>query len=729
MLFGRAGHHSSNKDKKLFKVSALHYSVMIALSSMAAIPAHAQQSDEGFNIPQVTVTAERRETKIEKTPVAVSVVAKEDLIKPGVLLFNDLSGQIPGFVAPVPTPGTLFIRGIGTSSPTYYPAVALYVDDVYIPRIRANKLYASFSDVERIEVLRGPQGTLYGQNSSGGAFKLVSRDPTDEVSGFVSGSVGNYGALGARAYVTGAINPGVLSASVAYTREKDDGYTKNPVLGRNTNSVDVEQIRAKFKYTPSDDFEALFSIDATHDGSSNGDYSPLNYGARDPRISYEERRPESDVDIWGTSLRLTKKIDARHTLKSITAYRGFKEGYAPNLSDGVPTDESGFILGLDQTQLSQEVQLLADYGRLNYTVGAVVFKENFKVNRPGWARGTTPGAGITYSGTGSEVDNFNVGVFGQANYQLTDKLGLTAGLRFNRFSQDFNAFGYSSNIQNQNTGILWATDKKKYDSEAWTPKLGFNYKWNDDVFSYVSVTRGEKDGGYNPVSARQSIAEVPVDPEKVTSYEIGTKTSAFGGRLKTSTALFYNRYKDYHAIIGNPIINGVLYSGSVTANAGSATTYGAEFEATIFPTRQLEWNVSAALLHAKFDEFANPTGASGSDYKGNTLPFSPSFTFGTRVAYTIPLKDVGTIRLNASARYLSKVFTTVDNAAETTTPKQTYVNLGGNYTTQDGKWNTSLEIANLFDKTYALNFVNTSIAQSARYNAPRTIRLAIRRDF
>ncbi|MFL9927244.1 TonB-dependent receptor [Herbaspirillum lusitanum] len=709
-------------------MSLLTWGALSALYGLSFAPAFAQSAPDAsgsFTVPEVKVTAERRETDIQKTAVAVSVVNKEDIVKPGILLFNDLSGQVPGFVAPVPTPGTLYIRGIGTSSPTYYPAVALYVDDVYIPRIRANKLYASFADVERIEVLRGPQGTLYGQNSSAGAFKLVSKDPVDERSGWVSVSAGNYGALGVKGYATGAINPGILSASVAYTHEQDDGYTKNPTLGRNTNSVSVDQLRAKFRLTPSPGLEAILSIDGTHDGSSNGDYSPINYRGGDPRTSYEEKRPEGNVNIWGTSLRINKNLDDKLTLKSITAYRGFREMYAPNLSDGLPTATSGFILGLDQHQFSQEFQLLADYGRFNYTLGAVLFNEHFSVDRPQWTNSV-------YSGTGSVVDNQSYGVFAQGNYKLTEKLGVTAGLRFNHFDQTYSAFGYSSNVNYDHVRTVWSTNGDlKTTSTAWTPKLGIDYQWNPDLFSYASVTRGQKDGGYNPVAASLQIAQVPVSPEKVTSYEIGTKASSFGGRLKTNVALFYNQFDGYQAAVANPVVNGVPIFASVTVNAGKATTYGAELEASVYPSSRLEFNFSAAVLHAEFDEFSNPTGAANTDYKGKTLPFSPKLTLGTRIAYKIPLQDAGTIRLNASARYLSQIYTAVDNAGATTTPAQTYVNLGGSYTSQDAAWTTSLEVTNLFDRTYPLNFVSTPSVNvySARYNAPRTIRLALRRDF
>ena len=700
----------------------LHAALLLALAPAAAL---AQQADDNYAIPQVTVTAERRETNIQKTAVAVSVVAKDDVIKPGILLFNDLSGQIPGFVAPVPTPGTLFIRGIGTSSPTYYPAVALYVDDVYVPRIRANKLYASFADVERIEVLRGPQGTLYGQNSSAGAFKLVSRTPEQERSGWISASAGNYHALGVKGYATGAIAPGLLSASIAYTHEQDQGYTKNPTIGRNTNSVGVDQARLQIRLTPHAGLDATLAIDATHDGSSNGDYSPLNYGNGDPRTSYEEKRPEANVNIWGASLRVNQKLNDQLTLKSITAYRGFREGYAPNLSDGIPTATSGFILGLDQHQVSQELQLLGDYGRFNYTLGAVYFKEHFAVDRPQWTN-------AVYSGTASSVDNESAGVFGQGTYQLTDRIGITAGLRFNRFEQTYSALGYTSNIDYEHLATRWSTNGDlETSTNTWTPKLGLNYQWNPDVFSYASVTRGSKDGGYNPVAAALSIAQVPVAAEKVTSYEIGTKTSHFGGKLKTSTALFYSKFDGYQAAVANPIVNGVPIYASVTVNAGKATSYGAEFEASLFPTRYLRLKFSAALLHAEFDEFANPTGAANTDYKGKTLPFSPKAALGGRVSYTIPVPDAGNVVLNASARHLTKTFTAVDNADATTTPRQTFVNAGGSYTTLDGKWTTSLDVNNLLDKTYPLNFVSTPSLNvySARYNPPRTVRLAVRRDF
>ncbi|MGI4813805.1 MAG: TonB-dependent receptor [Janthinobacterium lividum] len=705
-----------------------------ASSSAATVPATvgtasgtaATSTAGGATLPEVKVTAERRVTSLKRTPVSVGVLGRNFFTTGGTPLPADLNGATASLVAGGPSQrsagsGGIYIRGIGTASPTYSSAVALYVDDVYIPRSIGNGLYMAYPDIERVEILRGPQGTLYGENSSAGARKVISRDPTDN-SAWVQATAGSYGAVGVKGYVSRVVVPDMLYFGIAYGRYRDDGYTYDPVLRRQVDATNTELFRGKIRFTPTKDFEALFTYDITRDRSDSYSYIAPNYPGSGIRTTYENTDPAIDRDLAGMSLRLTEKIDDHLTVKSITAHRWISDGKYPLTQDGVPTDLYGWLLNIDQHQTSQEFQLAGDYGPLQFTSGVVWFGESFSSFRPSWTNNV-------YKGIQSNVYNRSAAIYTQAHYQFTPKLGITAGVRYNRDSQTYNNTGFNSNASLVPLARTFATGDLYQNVNSWTPKIGIDYQWTPDLFSYASITKGEKSGGYNPVAATLAISQVPVAPEKVLTYEVGNKITAWGGRAQLNTALFYNDFENYQAAIGNAIINGQLINGSVTVNAGKAQTYGAEFELTTRPFYGLDWNAWLTLEQADFRQFVNPTGAAGANYVGNQLPFASHIIAGTRVQYTLPLHLPGVARVNATARFLSHTY--LDIANQQPLGAQTYVDLGSSYTAPGGQWTATFEIHNLLNRVYSLGEnVNAAIGLNAyNYSPPRTFLVSLRHDF
>ncbi|MGF6976082.1 iron complex outermembrane receptor protein [Paraburkholderia sp. JPY465] len=683
-----------------------------------------QPQQQTATLPQVTVSAERRETKLQRTPVAVAVIGSSDIEKKSMSLLRDLAGQVPGLVLPQPFSPSLqylYIRGIGTAAPTLNGAAGLYIDDVYIPRIINSGIFG-LPDVERIEVLRGPQGTLYGQNTSAGAIKIVSRDPGDETTAWVATSVGSYGMFEAKGYASAPIKEGLLSASVAYAHNQTNGTVYNPALGHHVNAVHTDLGRVKFHLTPGDGWDAVLAIDGIRDRSDNGSYTRTNVPGWSERTTYDPRSLTTHTDGGGVTLHVSKVIDSHLTFKSITAYRGFTDKPDPWSYDGYPGNLYGWQLNLQEHQISQEFQLLGNYGRWTFTGGVAASREQFWVDRPNYTNNV-------YSGISSQTNVSNLGAYAQARYAITPALGVTAGIRYNVENDAYSWQAYKSNAAFEHLAQTASLNNLGQRTTAVTPKFGIDYQLTPNAFTYASITKGEKAGGYNPVAGALAVAQIPVDPEKVTAYEVGFKNSWLGGRAQTNLALFYNDYKDLQSAVQNPIVNGQVVNGAVTVNAGKAHTYGVEFDGKLQVTRDLRWGVTATALHASFIQFANPTGNPNADYAGNRLPNTPTLTLGTTVNYHVPVRIPGRLTADASVYYESYSFT--DNGNTLKIPSHTDVDLDLVYQFPGRHWSVTFLARNLLNRVYPVSIASVPSYQiyGIAYNQPRTFTASLRYDF
>lgn len=318
-----------------------HRPLALALASVLTLFAGSVVADDeplakkekDAKLETVIVTAERRTSDVQKTAVAVSAVGAQQLQDRGVHTLGDLVGQAAGLTLPsgfsTPTQQYVFIRGIGSSRPAGNPSVGIYVDDVYLPRQFANS-YVNLPDIEQVEVLRGPQGTLYGQNTSAGAIKVISRDPSESLTGSVDVRAGNLGTVESQAYVSGALVPGTLKASLALAKRESDGYYRNKTRGSDVNGYDTTQGRLKLLFTPSDDLRFDFAIDEAYDHSDNTVTTPTGSRPRDTLAAWDT---ETDQKSGGLSLKITKDLNENLALKSITAWR--------RIDDTQPWDTDG----------------------------------------------------------------------------------------------------------------------------------------------------------------------------------------------------------------------------------------------------------------------------------------------------------------------------------------------------------------------------------------------------
>jgi iron complex outermembrane receptor protein len=700
-----------------------------AVALTATFLAHPARADDAVPIEdrfdEVIVTAERRTTTLQNTPIAITVVGGGDLRDRRLQVLRDLSGEVPSLF----TPGmhqnmqSIFIRGIGTSDPGTYQSVGIYVDDVFIPRQFGNGLF-DLPDIERVEVLRGPQGTLYGQNTSAGAIRFISREPGNNFVGSFDFGVGSLAAIEAHGYLAGPLVQDKVSASVAYTHRERDGYTYNATLGKDVDALATDQARIKLRFTPTDRLDITLSVDATRERSDNADYVSLSYPGSNPRRTYNNRDQSLVRDSGGASLRVSYKLDDQLTLRSITSVRGFHDDPSPWDQDGTPAEINGWNQYIEERAYSQEFQLLGHTERFDFTLGASYFRERLDFDRV-----TVQNA--KYTEIDSRLRDHNAGLYGQGTYKVTDELSLTAGLRYNYDSQRFSNASYNTTAAEVRTGQIYQIQGLHKNWNSLTPKLSLDYRWSPDLMTYVSWTQGQKAGGYNRGASTALIAGVPVQPEDVTAYEVGAKVRAFDGRLQASLALFYNDFQNYQSSVTNPRVDGVPITGNVVVNAASAHTYGAEFEAAARPFRGAEVKLSVAYLQTAFDSFANPTGAANTNYAGHLLPSAPKWSISPQATYTLPSLGLpGTLQLRGRLRYVTSTYSDVANTAITKLSATTTTDLGASYVPDVERWSLSLSVTNVFDRTFRVtgNYNPTVGYWTAGYNQPRLAIVSLRYD-
>ncbi|THF62720.1 TonB-dependent receptor [Pseudothauera rhizosphaerae] len=707
-------------------------------AGLLALPAlaHAQGTSAGDEAREelevVTITAERRETELQKTPLSVGAISQAELEKSGFNHLFDIEKNVAGvtfYKGASNQQSNIIIRGVGTLNMGYTSAVGVYVDDV--PLIRAGAAGQwDLPDVERIEVLRGPQGTLYGQNSSAGAVRIISIDPTDEKVGWVSAGVGNHETYETRGYFAGPLKEGVLAASLAFSHREHEGFGKNRTTGDEVYSADVTQARVKFRLTPSDDLDAVLSIDSLLDKSDNGTKSPVNWGAREPRDTYSLMDLDGRLERNGLNLRITKELNDHTSLRSITGWRHWMHDPSRMEHGGLPRVSQDADQTWRQRIFYQEFQLLGDLSeQLSYTTGLVFSREY--LHNDNISKTSTDGVTINRSRRITVFDTDDHALYGQIDYRFDDQWTLTAGARYWYSEQEYDAYAWRLDANLDPITQTVGVEGLKKRSEGVTPRLTLGYQWTPDVFVYGSYTEGAKFGGHNRSAGTPQTATVAAEPEEVSAYELGIKSSLFNRRLQVNATLFHNKYTDYLSTVANPTLGGVLYEGTVLTNAGEAVTYGTEVEVRARLARGLDWNLSFAYLKSEFEDFLNPSGSAAGDYTGNELPFAPKITAASGLTYTFPTANGGELSLFGSVQYISEQWSDPANTVPHKVPSRTNWDVGADYRFPGGQWTAGLRVRNLFDKDHVLQKTYTPLygIEANAYDIPRTIVASLRYDF
>ncbi len=538
---------------------------------------------------EVIVTARRKEEDVQKVPVAVTLKTGRELEEAATADISELQNDVPNLSIYAgrnqSTTLTAFIRGVGQADPLWGvdPGVGLYLDDVYVARPQGALL--DVYDVQRIEVLRGPQGTLYGKNTIGGAIKYVSREITDGLSGGLSYTGGSYWNHEIKASVGGGLVPGKLRGRAAAAYLQHDGYGTNLFTDREVSNKKTFALRLGLDWLPSDSVKVQLGYDRTNDDAEPKGLTRLAANPLCPLLSGGPCPPEAEIfdtrsglapingtDSEGYALNVRWTLSPAWQLRSITAYR--ESNSENNIDfDTTPGRITDVVATYYDKQTSQELQLLYDRGgKWSGILGAYYFDgeagglvKNIFLNR---LFGTTDGSTDTESFAG----------FADASVRLTDKLALSGGVRVTSEKKTGHAFnaGYSDDTFSRVVVVTADFDKSKTFSSV-APRLGLDYRFSEDVMGYVSASRGFKSGGYN-VRANTITApgsDQPFEDEVLDVAEVGLKSQLFGRRLVLNTAAFYGDYKDVQ--VSTFTTAGGQFFGQFL-NAGNATMKGLELE-------------------------------------------------------------------------------------------------------------------------------------------------------
>ncbi len=721
-------------------------SLLTALA-LASASANAQQnvaqgvsdaSDGDDGLAEIMVTAERFESSVQKSPVAVTAIdaaALEDRMVTNVLT---AAQEIPGIKITAAqgsnTNASIALRGVGQSTAgiNFDPAVGIYIDGVYQPRI--NGAFFDFFDIASMEVLRGPQGTLYGRNSSGGALKIQTRRPEHTWQGKAEVSAGNFDYLGGKAYLTGPIND-VLAFSISGVMRQRDGYLYGVEHGRRIGDIDSRAQRAKLLFTPNDKFEAELSVFAIQDYSEAGVPVPLQTfpGVNIPEANGTFNRDLTRTEIYGPlgqgeiknlggALNMRYFFSDTIEFSSITGFGDMETSSTGNTLFVTLAMQQAKERGENVTQASnnegrtnnefwtQELNMTYTGERLRGVVGL------YYINEEGQSRARAAGS--------ATIDQDRItkasAAFAQGTYMIGGGVGLTAGIRYTREEADFTQF-YRQ--------LLGASQNATKTFTSTTPKLGVNWEVTDRFMTYVSYTQGFKSGGFNPIPPNANTgvpdqigAPTPYNPEDVTSYEAGFKWQTQDNKFRLNGAVFRAEYDGMQLPVFFPGTSTIY-----TSNATSGVVQGIELEPTWQVTRDLLIYGNLSLNDGEYtgafpcnDQYGVRTDCRDNELVG-LIPVKGMIGFG----YTPYLPLPGEFRINGSWAYHDEYHNNVANSPLVYTVAAGIFNTSIAWTSPDETWNAALEVRNVADKHYSLAGLQQSHpvqpAVSAFPNAPREV--------
>jgi iron complex outermembrane receptor protein len=752
-----------------------HLSLAIALAMGLSFGAQAQDApaaadagadktqDEATTLDQVKVTARRREETLQEVPVAVTAFTPETIDKLNVRDLGDLDAQVPNLTIYAArgsnTTLTAYIRGVGQSDPLWGvdPGVGLYLDDVYIARPQGALL--DVFDIGRIEVLRGPQGTLYGKNTVGGAIKYISRELPTEFEGRAELGIGSYGQFDVKAAVGGSLG-GAVRMRLAAASLTRGGFGENLITGVDVSDKDTKAMRLSIGVLPEGDrFDARVDLDYTTDKSGVRGAQMLTTNRFDPSVPdtlplddrYDVRSgmyPDNSTTSGGASLTLAWRPNQDWRFKSITAWR--KSDTETSIDfDTLPAQLTDVHAGYHDKQLSQEFQAGYDAGGKFTGVAGIYWFDGqagglvrniflrgadippFFPNPPG------PGFGGQYGTTDGIVYTKSIAAYADMDYALTDKLSIGAGLRWTQEKKH----GIVNNQSFANINFNPPTATVAFDKHITftnvSPKFSIDYQLTDDALIYGSWSRGFKSGGYNIRASVLPNSQLPYDDEQVDSLEIGTKLAFADQRAFLNFALFNNKYKDIQLSVFTTctVANVQTFCGDFT-NAGQGTVKGAEVEFQFRPDEHWSFSGNLARLDAKYDEYLFK-GVNIADQQEFTN--APEFSGAVNAEYRTPVGAGGELSLRLTYSYQSEVTATTEVTKDPITLVEVepihqdgYGLLGfGAIWKTGGAWTFALQGSNLNDKAYLTTgyVIPSTGVRTGFYGAPRQWSLSARYDF
>jgi iron complex outermembrane receptor protein len=748
---------------------------LLILGLLVTVPGRAQATkaesntdDSDVYIEEIIVTAQRRERPLQDVPISISVFANAEIESLKLTNIAGVARYTPNVVWDQSFLGAgnfsaVFIRGIGQSASFFEgsadPAVGVYLDGVYIGRAIGSVL--GVHDVDQVELLRGPQGTLFGRNTTGGAVTVTTLQPASDLSGWGEVTTGSDSRLDARGVLNVPITDNVLTRFSASSLNQD-GYGTSLQTGAEFGDVNIDSARAALRWIPSDDLELRLSYDRSRT-RQNAPVLTLAFADPDPTslagaynffvaptnsvagfgdgIPYDDRfltaseftnfatgPTLTDVDSDG----LTVLVEWRAgdvTLKSITGYRSLESLWGSD-SDLSPLTIIESIIDTDQDQFSQEFTLRGLSGQLDWLVGAYYFEEDvvsaenavlaipevadvpvdpiFGVPNPLF------GVPLGNIGPATSSSAESVAAFVHVDYSVSDRLSAFAGLRYTR--EEKTAIDNSGLVANGQTS-------KTFDRLS--PTVGLQYFVDPGLQFYASASQGFKSGGFNTIVSIPREDFLPFKPEEITAYELGFKMMR--ERFSLAAATFLYDYED----IQFPVFNDVAPE---FRNAAEAETQGAELELVMAPTSAISVQAGISYLDAKYtrldaDDLAGLVTPISID---NDLPNAPEWTVNLGIRWSTDVARLGRLTLRSDYSWRDDMYKDAINTQEVKQSAHGLLYVAAELASNDARWAFTLFGDNLTDERYIVsggsNKPDFGLAY-ATYARPRTWGLSARYDF
>jgi iron complex outermembrane receptor protein len=654
------------------RITKLALMVGASLAPIAAAQAQSQpqaQQDQAAasaasEVGDIVVTAQKRSESVQKVPLAITAVGGEDLQRRQITSFEGLAPSLPsvnfgknvGFAR-------IAIRGLGLDATVggNEGRVAYHADGIYISR--PSSQLSTFFDINRVEVVRGPQGTLYGRNATAGAINVITNDPEDMFGGYAKATIGNYNLFQEEGAITGPVSDDV-SARFAFTRTDRGGYGKNLTTGASIDNEHSLGVRGKIKIEPSSTVKLVLSGDYSYQDDAAFVYHYIGQGnpasaprvvalggtsPANPRDTYANIPQQDTRRNWGIGATLTANLGGAN----VTSVTGYRYALADVIGDhdGTQADISTIRTLEKARQFSEELRVDGQAGRLKWLLGGYYFHEKIYAESdfsPVLAfSGAFLSRGLHFNGN---LRTDAAAAFGQLDYEIVDGLTISAGLRYShekKFIDQRGAVelstpatpGYVPNFTSfQNTSASF---------NSTTPRFNIEWKPTSNLMLYATYAKGFKSGGFNLTGFAP-----PVEPEKLTDYEAGFKATLLGGALRLNGSIFDYEYKDLQ-------VQRILNASAVVVNAATARVRGIEGEFTIRPVKGFEISGNASYLDARFTSFTSQDSARPNlgliDLSGNRLPQAPKYTANLAAQYSVPVASAS-VRLRGELAYTSQIF-------------------------------------------------------------------------
>lgn len=792
---------------------ALPALLVLCAGSTTAAAAETARERAGRMVEEIVVTARMRTEDLQSAPIAISAYGGEALEYRGVDRLDDVARFVPSLTLEnnpsfggASNSAAIYLRGIGQKEflPTTEPGVGLYVDGVYVARSVGAIL--DIVDIERLEVLRGPQGTLFGRNTIGGAISVTTVKP--QPGGEFEGHVSVTGGTDDLRRIKGALHIPLnetLAARITAASLKQDGYVKRSD-GIDLGDDDTLTGRIALAWEPNDRFQGDFSFEATRtrengpalrlldidftdlsqlDGVVAAPPPPMAFihnvtagatapgvpcAATDPAGSGVTFNPDapncydaryigtdgpnegtapafSKSDLYAASATLSYELTPEVTLKSITAWRDLDASFARD-GDHSPHRIAQYFDDLEQTQFTQELQLIGSQDRMNWIVGFYYFEEDGdNINILDFT--------VSNFQSGGKFDNRSWAGFAQLSYDVTDQLQLTVGGRYTDEKKSF--LPQQVIFQNYFAGIsqvvppgnpLAALDapflqagepilpavKKSITIKEFTPMVSLSYDVSEELMVYASYSEGFKSGGFTqrvfpPVVAgftappgTPDLDLIPTyEPEFVEVYELGFKSRLFDRRLRFNGAVFWTDYEDLQVQVFNSV-------APVTENIGKATIKGLELELQAAPGDGWLIDASLAWLDAGYDRIDTALTLIGDDFDFERVP---DFTASLGVSKAFELADLGELVTRIDWSYRASTYNDAFNSPQLKTGSYHLIDASMRWHSPSRAWSTVLSGRNLGDKEYLVTGIHGTAFQAyeGMFDRGRQVRLEVRRDF